>query len=107
MKTLGHVSFELLFWITALVLLASAASPDAADHDHLRVCPLANMGFSWCPGCGIGRSLVHLLHGNFQESIKMHWFGIPAMLILLNRIFTLSKQELSKRNLIGKEKYYV
>jgi hypothetical protein len=68
---------------------------------------LANLGFNWCPGCGLGRSLSHLLHGELRQSIQMHWFGIPALLVLLYRIFILSKQELIKRNLIGKEKYYV
>jgi hypothetical protein len=96
-----------LFWIIALVLLASASLPDDTAHEHFSLCPLANLGFNWCPGCGLGRSLSHLLHGNFQESIRMHWFGIPALLILLYRIFILCKQEVIKRNLKGKEKYYV
>jgi hypothetical protein len=29
-----------------------------------------------CPGCGITRSLTHLTHGNFRESIRMHPLGI-------------------------------
>jgi hypothetical protein len=107
MKTPGQISFELLFWIIALVLLASSGLPDHTAREHFSLCPVANLGFSWCPGCGLGRSLSHLLHGNFQESIQMHWFGIPALLILLYRIFILCKQEVTKRNLKGKEKYYV
>jgi hypothetical protein len=101
------ISFELLLWITALVLLAMHGVTEVEAADHFSLCPIANMGFSWCPGCGLGRSLSHLLHGEVRQSIQMHWFGIPAVLVLLYRIFILSKQELIKRNLIGKEKYYV
>ena len=107
MKTRGPISFELLLWITALVLLAMYSVPPEASPDHLTLCPLANMGFDWCPGCGLGRSLSHLLHGEIRQSLQFHWFGIPALLVLLYRIFILTKQELIKRNLIGKEKYYV
>jgi hypothetical protein len=107
MKTRRLVSLELLLWITALVLLAMSSVQEAKAADHFSLCPLANLGFNWCPGCGLGRSLSHLLHGELRQSIQMHWFGIPALLVLLYRIFILSKQELIKRNLIGKEKYYV
>ena len=107
MKTPAQVPFELLFWIGALLMLGSTGAQEVAGQEHLSLCPLANLGFSWCPGCGLGRSLSYLLHGNFQESVQMHWFGIPALLILLYRIFILSKQEITKRNFKGKEKYYV
>jgi len=107
MKTRGLVSFELLIWVAALILLAMNSVPEVDAADHFSLCPLANLGFDWCPGCGLGRSLSHLLHGEVEQSLQMHWFGIPALMVLLYRIFSLSKQELVKRNLIRKEKYYV
>jgi len=30
---------------------------------HLTLCPLALAGFHWCPGCGVGRSMILALHG--------------------------------------------
>ena len=107
MKAPAYLSFELLFWLTALLLLATISQPQEAGHQEFSFCPLANMGITWCPGCGIGRSLSHLLHGHISESLRMHWFGIPALLILLSRIFILFKQLFTKRSLIGREKYYV
>lgn len=107
MKAPLYLSFELLFWIAALLLLATTSQTNATAHQDFSLCPLANMGITWCSGCGIGRSLGHLLHGHIQESFRMHWFGIPALLILLSRIFILFKQLFTKRSLIGREKYYV
>ncbi len=76
---------ELAVWITALVLLACSHPA----HHHFTLCPLNNLGLSWCPGCGLGRSLRSLMHLNISESIKYHWFGIPAFTILLHRIWQL------------------
>jgi Protein of unknown function (DUF2752) len=39
-----------------------------------------------CPGCGLTRSLIHALHGDFGKSNAMHIWGIPLMLILLFQI---------------------
>jgi hypothetical protein len=82
--------FELIFWIAALVALAF--SPPGPQ--HFTLCPMANLGFSWCPGCGLGRSVASIFHGDLKASIHYHWFGIPALLILIHRIVTLSKKYL-------------
>jgi hypothetical protein len=41
------------------------------------------------------RHSLALFKGNIQNSFHAHWFGIPALLILLWRIFTLSKKAIS------------
>lgn len=79
---------ELLAWISALTILAFS---NPAVH-HYTLCPFLYMGIEWCPGCGIGRSISSLLHLNLQASLHYHWFGIPAFLILLHRIYQLSKK---------------
>ena len=79
---------ELFFWLGALFSLA--LSDPAAQHFSL--CPLFNLGISWCPGCGLGRALSSLLHLDFAASLRHHWFGIPAFFILLNRIGQLSRK---------------
>ena len=94
MKYLKSFPLELFFWITALVLLGVTNSHE----HHFTLCPLANLGFEqWCPGCGVGRSISHILHGEFTESFKEHWFGFPALLILMLRIFTLIKYKTNKK----------
>lgn len=60
---------------------------------HFTLCPLANMGFDWCPGCGLGRSIALLLHGEVEASLATHWLGIPALLVLMHRVYILIKQQ--------------
>lgn len=56
---------------------------------HFSLCPLKLLGFNWCPGCGIGHAIAYLLHGDIGNSLKAHWLGIPALLIILYRICNL------------------
>jgi hypothetical protein len=79
---------ELIVWTGALMSLALS---DPADHQYT-LCPFANLGFSWCPGCGLGRSITAILHLDLPGSIRSHWFGIPAFLILVNRVCQLSQK---------------
>ncbi len=107
---LKRLPFELFFWITALVLLGFADLHDHGEAAHFTLCPLANMGFSWCPGCGIGRAIAHLLQGEFSASLEHHWFGIPALLIISSRIIILVRSGLRSHNVINmkyKEERYV
>lgn len=93
MNWLARIPLELIFWVTGFLLLGMAKP---ADHDyghHFTFCPLANLGLSWCPGCGLGRSVTHLLHGHIRESFHYHWFGIPAVLIIGYRTVTLGQYE--------------
>lgn len=87
MSNIKRLPLELFFWILAVVLLATA---DPHAH-HFSLCPLANLGIEWCPGCGLGRSISALFHGEIKESLNFHWFGIPALMVIVYRIITLSK----------------
>jgi hypothetical protein len=80
--------FELFIWIPALILLA-ISTPGAS---HFTLCPLANLGITWCPGCGLGRAITHVFHGEIKQALGLHWFVFPALAILLFRIAQLSKQ---------------
>jgi hypothetical protein len=86
MKHITRFPLELFFWTLALVLLATA-DPEA---HHFTLCPLANLGLTWCPGCGLGRSITSLFHGDISASFAHHWFGIPAVLLIAHRIYQLS-----------------
>lgn len=79
-------NFELLFWIAALTALAFS---DPAQ-THYVLCPIKRLGFSWCPGCGIGHAISWLFHGDIRASFHAHWFGMPALGILLYRVYQLS-----------------
>jgi hypothetical protein len=43
----------------------------------------------------LGHSIAWLFHGNISNSWHAHWFGIPALGIILYRIYVLSVQRLS------------
>ncbi len=76
---------EAYIWLIALLGLA-LLNP---ENSHWTLCPLANMGFDFCPGCGLGRSVSHILHGEWIESWNAHPLGFLAVIILVHRIFRL------------------
>jgi hypothetical protein len=84
--------FELVFWITAMIALAITSPTEQA---HFTLCPLKLLGFTWCPGCGLGHSISFLFHGDIKSSFHAHWLGIPAVLIIFYRIYVLAKMQLS------------
>ena len=79
-------NFELIFWTVALLALAFSDP----NKTHFILCPLRLMGIAWCPGCGIGHSISFLMRGDVGASFHAHWLGIPALLILLYRVYTLT-----------------
>lgn len=108
MNWVSRIPLELIFWLTALTLLATADPAGHLHGDHFTLCPLANLGLDWCPGCGLGRSVIQLFHGHVKESIQLHWFGIPAVLIIGYRTGILGRDELKRViNNKDKEKDYV
>jgi len=84
--------FELVFWVAALISLGIS---DTSKQGQYSLCPFKAMGFTWCPGCGLGHSISWLLHGNVNNSWHAHWLGIPALCIILYRIYSLVVLRLS------------
>jgi hypothetical protein len=72
---------EALIWIAALVFLAVN---NPADH-HYSVCPFDNLGISYCPGCGLGRSIGYFFRLEIESSCLAHPLGIPAVFVLVYR----------------------
>ncbi|NWJ50509.1 MAG: DUF2752 domain-containing protein [Bacteroidetes bacterium] len=77
------INIELIFWICALILLAFT-NPN--EH-HFTLCPFSNLGFKYCPGCGIGRSIAYLFRGDIIHSFQMHPLGIFALAVIDFRIY--------------------
>ncbi len=84
-----RIGIETLVWMTAFVYLAVHNPYVQAGFS---VCPLENLGFHYCPGCGLGRSVSFLLHGDVARSLHTHILGIPATIILLSRTFSLTNK---------------
>jgi len=85
-KKAGHFTLhtlEAFVWIAVIVFFAFT-SPDSGT--HFTICPLSLAGFEYCPGCGLGRSIVLLLHGEVVESFRMHPLAIFAVAVFISRI---------------------
>jgi hypothetical protein len=86
------IGFEAFVWISALVYLA-VFSP--VGQTHFTICPLSNLGFDFCPGCGLGHSITQIFHGNFIESFHTHPLGLFALIIIAYRVYTLLKTNIN------------
>jgi hypothetical protein len=87
--TLKKVDVEAWVWLAGLVLLA-AIEPNA--HTHFTICPFKFIGIECCPGCGLGRSVSFLFHGNIPASVHSNILGIPAVVILGARSINLIRK---------------
>jgi len=82
-----RINIELIFLIGGLIYLAFMNPSET----HFSLCPIKNLGFSFCPGCGLGHSISYLFHGQIQESFHHHPLGIFALGVILMRILKLIK----------------
>lgn len=70
------------------MLYLAVINPAAA---HVSLCPIKNLGFAWCPGCGLGHSISYIFHGEIEKSWNSHPLGLFAISVIFHRIITLSK----------------
>lgn len=84
-----HIPLEALIWTAGLIALylIDPASPGKPD-----LCLVHRLGLGSCPGCGLGAAIHHLLHGRLSGSWMSHPLGIPALAVLLLRIYNLVRE---------------
>jgi len=90
--TFKRTHFEAWFWLVAIILLAFS---NPVEEGHASLCLIKNLNIGFCPGCGLGHSIAWLFRGEFINSFKAHPLGIPAIIILLYRCFSLLKNDIS------------
>lgn len=78
---------EAIIWFSGLVILACA---DPVQDAHISLCPIAYLGYDFCPGCGLGRSITLLFHGSLDSSLRTHPLGIIAAGMLIQRTVQLT-----------------
>ncbi|WP_430809769.1 MULTISPECIES: DUF2752 domain-containing protein [unclassified Carboxylicivirga] len=83
---------EAYFWLIALVSLA-VSSP--GEETHFSLCIFNHLGFDFCPGCGLGRAIIYLLHGQLMASWQMHPLAILAVLVLIHRCYSILKKDIT------------
>jgi hypothetical protein len=67
---------------------------DPARTPQISLCLLHNLGVP-CPGCGLGRSITYFFQGQMAASFWTHPLGIPAVIIISQRIIHLSQNMLN------------
>lgn len=85
-------NLELAVWVSVLGILFFITP----ENGHHTLCPLDNMGFDFCWGCGIGRSMHYFLIGEWTQSIEHHFAGWLAVLVILYRIIQLVRYRVFK-----------
>lgn len=85
LKCLLSHNFELLFWLSAMVFLYL----NPVGESHFTCCPIGALGFSWCPGCGLGHSIHHYLHLDFAHGWEAHYLGAVAIPLIMYRMYQL------------------
>jgi len=86
------IGFEAAIWIGALLYLAFVHNP---GETHFVICPFNNLGFDFCPGCGLGNSISMLFQGEIYNSFFSHPLGLLALTVLIIRIIQLIKNNWS------------
>jgi hypothetical protein len=86
-KQLIRVPAEAYIWIVALLTLF-VLEPSSA---HYTICPFHHLGFTFCPGCGLGRSISYAFAGDLYRSFESHPLGLFALIVLVLRIIKLIK----------------
>ena len=85
-KLWRSIGFEAAVWVCGLTILILFNS----DNDlHFTICPLANLGFEFCPGCGLGNSISYIFKGDLISSFNSHPLGIFALIIITSRIISI------------------
>jgi hypothetical protein len=89
------VNLEAALWISGLIFLIFLPT---GSESHFSLCPLKNIGISFCPGCGLGKSIHYLFILDFKSSFGAHPLGLFALAIITARITSLIKRNFSLNN---------
>ncbi|MEW6702878.1 MAG: DUF2752 domain-containing protein [Bacteroidota bacterium] len=81
------VEWEAVLWLVGLIYLLFI---NPYEVQRFTLCPFHNLGITFCPGCGLGRSISFFYHGDLIHSIKTHPLGIAALILITVRTIRLS-----------------
>jgi len=91
-KVMRYFDLELLFWIIALVYLL-VINPE--NSNHFSFCPIKNLGFEFCPGCGLGKGISYFLHFHIKAAFFAHPLSVFATVLIISRIMVLTKNKIN------------
>lgn len=89
-------SFQSYFFLHCEWILLSGALLAMAllnpYQDSQTLCLFEIAGISFCPGEGFGRSIALFVRGEWLQSFQMHPLGIPGVMVILHRIYSIHKR---------------
>lgn len=69
-------------------------------------CPIDQLGFDFCPGCGLGKSMALAARGYLSASLQSHPLGLLAIAVIIGRIgsiyrrnYNLIKEKKNEKNI--------
>jgi hypothetical protein len=89
-KIIRLIEWEALIWFSGLVYLLFT---NPYYTEHISICPYKNLGINFCPGCGLGRAIAYLFHGDILNSFNTHPLAIPALILIIIRIVQLLRKK--------------
>jgi len=92
-KIIQEIDIESILWLSAFLYLAVI---NPYEPRHLSFCLFSLAGIENCPGCGLGKAISMIFHGDFIGSFKSHPLGIPALLLITRRIYQLVRNRITK-----------
>ncbi|MFT2007274.1 DUF2752 domain-containing protein [Pontibacter sp. 13R65] len=86
---------EAVCWVAGLTALALT---DPEEKHLFSFCPMSWFWEGGCLGCGLGHAIGFLFRGMLLASWQAHPLGIPALFMLVWRVFVLLKNYLFLRS---------
>ena len=83
------VELEAVLWFAGLIYLLTV---NPYEVQQFSFCPFHNLGITFCPGCGLGRSISFIYHGDLFHSLQTHPLGVIALILISIRIIKLSNK---------------
>jgi len=80
----------------SLHVAAAVMAAGAIVKLDLPVCPLALVAGIPCPGCGLTRATLSLLHGDLQAALRFH-----PLVLLLTPLFSFAMFEVARRYVVN------
>lgn len=85
LKKYFFLHFEWMVLLTGLLLMAFL-DPFSNSPSF---CAVDRLGFDFCPGCGLGKSIAHTFRGNIPASLEAHPAGMFATIIIFGRVLSI------------------